>query len=896
MLTDFRYRLTSLFRRSRVESDMDAEMRFHFERHVEKLVAQGTSRGEAERQARLMFGGMDRAKEECREAHGVSVIETTLQDAKFALRTLRKSPGFAAIVVLTLALGIGVNTAIFTIIDSVLLRPLPVDRPDQLTVIAFRQGHGALLTQFSYADYRDIRDQSRESFSGMLGYQLGLDGLSMNGKAERTLTNYVTGNYFSELGLQPALGRLIRPGEGETPGADPVVVLAYSYWKTRFGGDASIVGQKVLVNGHPMTVVGVTPETFHGLYHFVDAQAFIPFAMIMSCEPGYPNDYLTNRILQNLLVLGRLQPGANVASATAALRVIAGRLAAQYPETDKELQLSVYPERYARPDPSTARTVRSASLLFLALVGLVLLLACANVANILLVRATAREREIGIRMSLGAGRARLVRQLLTESVLLAFAGGAAGLALGWWCSRAMTRIPLEPDVPMNMDFGFDWRVFAYAFAAALATGVMVGIFPALRASRENLSGALRGSGRSVAEGKHALRSSLVVAQVAGSLMLLVIAGLFTKSLARVQRTDLGFEPRGVLNLTMDPSEIGYSERQGLAFYKQLVERARALPGVASASLTSGAPLSSGNNNDYLKISDYQNPPGEALPLVYYSVVSPGFFETMRIPILRGRAFTEADGAGAPYAAIVSQAFAARFWPNQDPIGKRFAKVSGVTNPTYEVVGVARDGRFLSLTGPIEEHFYLPLAQNYALASLQILQVRSALPPDVVIREARSAIQSLEPAMPVFDVQTMLESLDTLNGFMIFQVSAILAAALGGLGLVLAIVGVYGVISYSVSRRTNEIGIRMALGAQRGGILKLVLGQGIAIVAIGVGIGAVAAILVARMIAGLLAGTSPHDPAVYFGVTLGLVCVALLACYVPARRAMRVDPIQALRQE
>jgi predicted permease len=896
VFSDLLYRLKALFRRSRVECEMDAELRFHFDAQVEKSRKEGMTREEAERRARVMFGGVERAKEEIREARGVNAIETTLQDLKYALRTLRKSPGFAGVVVLTLALGIGVNTAIFSIIDSVLLRPLPVKDPDHLVVMGFRQGQGDLATLFSYADFQDIRAQSTEQLSDLAGYQLGVDGLTEGGRTERILTNYVTGNYFSSLGLNPSRGRLILPGEGAVAGADSVIVLSYSYWKARFGGDANVVGLRVLINGHPMTVVGVAPKDFHGAYQFMDVQAYIPFAMIMMCEQGWPKNYLVDRIQQNLLLLGHLKARVNLASATASLNVIAQRLSTQYPETDKDLQLSIYPERYARPDPRVSPTVMRAAALFLALVALVLLLACANVANILLVRATTREREIGIRISLGAGRARLVRQLLTESMLLAFTGGLAGLALGWWCSRAIGRIDIQKGFPVSIDFGFDWRVFAYAFAAMLLTGVLVGIVPALRASRENLNSVLRSAGRTVAEGRQGLRTGLVVAQVAGSLTLLVIAGLFTKSLARVQRTNLGFDPHNVMNFTMDPSEIAYTERQGVEFYKALLERVRVLPGVELATLNSGMPLGSGNNNDYLKIQDYQSPPNPALPLVYYSVVSPEFFETLRIPIVRGRAFTEADIVGAPYTAIVSEAFAAQYWPSQDPIGKKFAKVSGITNPLYEVVGVARDARFLSLTGPIEPHFYLPLAQNYALASTQLLQVRSTTAPEAMTHTVQEIVQSLAPGMPVFNVQTMLESMDTLNGFMIFQVGAILAAALGGLGLVLAIVGVYGVISYSVSRRTHEIGIRMALGAERGGILKMVLRQGIAIVAIGVVIGAVAAILVARMIAGLLAGTSPTDPAVYAGVTLGLVIVALLACYVPARKAMRLDPITSLRQE
>jgi predicted permease len=892
------------------EAEITDELSQHLEDRYQELLASGQSEDAAFRTALDELKGEDllarslRPVERSHYSEPITPGKATgnffsgvLQDIRYAFRVLRKYPGFTAIAVLTLVLGIGANTAIFSIVDSLLLRPLPVRDPSELTVLAFRQGNGQLSTQFSIADYRDIRAQTNSAFSGTLGFQLSLDGISVKGKADRVLTNYVTGNYFSTLGLKSYLGRLILPFEGRTPGADPVVVLSYAFWKNHFGGDPSMVGKQVLVNGRPATLVGIAPPGFNGLFPAPGVEAFLPLAMLSTYEQGWPANFMTNRILQNLYALARLRPGISVANAGAALNIVARHLSKQYPDTEKSLKLSVYSERLARPDPSTAPTFRAAAGLFLVLVGLVLLLACANIANLLLVRATARHREMAVRVALGAPRSRLIRQLLTESILLALFGGIGGIFLGLWGARSMASVNLGTPVNVPLYSGLDWRVFVYAFGAALLTGILVGIVPAMRVSRTNISTALHESGRSVAGGKNRLRSGLVVLQVAGSLMLLVMAGLFTRSLAAVQHVSLGFDPHNVVNFIMDPAEVGYNETQGLAFYNSLLERVRALPNVQSASLSSSVPMSIYGSNDYLKISGYQNPPGQGLPLVSYSVISPDYFKTMRTPLIEGRAFTDADAKGSAYVAIVSEALAERFWPHQNPIGQHFAKVSGSTNPLYRIVGVAQDARFEAFGGAIDPYFYLPLAQDYSLSSLQALQIRSAAPPDAVMREGQSVIRSLAPNLPVFNVETMTESLDTLNGgFLVFQLGAGLAAALGLLGLTLAVVGIYGVISYSTTQRTHEIGIRVALGAQRSQILTLVLRQGLLIISIGLIAGCVAAFAVARLAANLLVGISPWDPLTYISVIVILAIVALAACYIPARRAMRVDPMVALRYE
>jgi predicted permease len=819
-------------------------------------------------------------------------MDVIIQDIKYAIRMLAKNPGFTIVGALTLALGIGANTAVFSMVNSFLFRPMPVHNPQQITVLVRQQKNGQLQTQFSIPDYRDIRSETSGVFSDLFAYQFGMDGLSLNGKPDRIMTNYVSGNFFSGLGVQPALGRLILPSEGEVPGADPVLVLGYTYWKSHFGADPSIVGKKLSIDGHPVVVVGVAPEGFYGAYPLIDVQAYLPLGMAIL--EGNPTDFMTNRGLRNLAVYGRLQNGMTVEQAQAPLAVVAQRLAADHPKDDQNLSLKAYLETRARPSPDPSNTMVLISSLFLGLAAMVLLLACVNVANILLVRATVREREMAIRAALGAARSRLVRQLLTESVLLACVGAVGGIALGLWGSSMVASVPLATDLPIYINFGFDWRVFAYALGAALVTGIIVGLVPAIRVSRGNLAMILHEGGRGVVGTRHRLRSTLVVVQVAGSLMLLIIAGLFARSLGKAQETNLGFDPSHVVNFGMDPSEIGYSSAQGKEFYKTLLDRVRALPGVESASTAASAPMGYYNQVESVQIEGYQPPPGQPDPAMNYDAVSPGYFVTMKIPMVRGREFTEVDTDTAPYVAIINEEMAKRFWPNSDPIGHHFRMDSDVKH-SLEIVGIAKDARYTGITGPITSFFYVPAGQHYAVNSLQVLQIRTAGAPALIIPEIEHMISSLAPDLPVFDVKTMTEALDTLNGIMMFQLGAALAAALGILGLVLAIVGVYGVISYAVSQKTHEIGIRMALGAQRTNILQMILGQGMLIVGIGLLLGIGGALGSAKVVGNFLA-ISASDPLTYVMVTSLLALVALTACYVPAHRAMRVDPMVALRYE
>ncbi len=819
-------------------------------------------------------------------------MATLWQDVRYAFRMLGKSPTLTLIVILTLALGIGANTAIFGIVNGIVLRPLPVKSPQQIMVLA-AQAKGDTLGIFtlSYPQLVDLRKQA-DAFSDVFASQTNFGGLSYAGKANQFVYAYVTGNYFSSLGVQPALGRLFLPTEGEAGGKDPYIVVGYDFWQKKFGGDPGIVGKQALIDGQEATIIGVTPKGFQGTQFVLNLDGYIP--LNMQPTPTVPT-FWTDRSSRGLAVLARLKPGVTLQQAQSSLNVVMARLAEQNAATDKGVTIRVVPERLARPQPFPNNIVPFIAGIFLVLAGLVLLLACMNVANILLVRATMRQREMAIRAAMGANRWRLIRQMLTESIMLALFGGVGGLAVGVWASSAVGALIPAGRIPIRVDFGFDWRVFGYAMGAALFTGAIVGLWPALRAGRADVNSVLQSGGRSdtAGAGRHRLRSVLVVAQVAGSLVLLIVAGLFVRSLMRAQHAYLGFDADHVLNLTLDPREVGYDETRTKTFYHDLETKVRALPGVQSASLAFSVPMGPVQDGSMIYVEGQPQTPGQPAPIVIYNHVDEPYFDTMRIPLLRGRAFQESDNDKAPLVAVITQSMAQQFWPNQDAIGKRFSMKSA-TGPFVEVVGIAADGKYVFIGWDNKPFFFVPLAQDYA--AYRTLQVRSSLPPENMIAQMQNEVRALDPNMPVTDVETMRRSLSGGNGFFIFQVGAILAAAMGLLGLTLAVVGVYGVVSYAASQRTHEIGIRMALGAGRRDILQLVLQQGLALVIAGVVSGTVLAWALTRSMATILVGVSPTDALTYGMATLLLAAIGFWACYAPARRAMKLDPMIALRYE
>ncbi|HKW88973.1 MAG TPA: ABC transporter permease, partial [Candidatus Acidoferrales bacterium] len=834
---------------------------------------------------------------ECREATGTHFIETLWQDIRYGLRMLRKSPGFTAVAVVTLALGIGANTALFSMVDWLILRPIPgVDSSARVVYLVTQLKNGQHANGFSYPNFVDVRNQTASVFSHVAGIQpFQMDGLRAEGKTMQIWTNYVTGDFFEMLGIEPALGRLIQPSEGKVAGADPVLVLSYSYWQTHFDANPNVIGEKVEMDGQPVTIIGVAPRGFHGALAILDVQGYLPMSMTSSTLLTKGDFYANRKSESDMLVIARLKPGVSLAEAQPVLRVIAQRLARQYPGFDDWASMRALKLTAAPPGANAAPTqpLVVISSLFLFLAGMVLLLACVNVANLLLVRAGVRSREMAVRAALGAGRGRLMRQLFTECILLALLGCAGGIVFGIACSRGLGSLNLGTAIPVVLDFGFNWRVFAYSFAAALLTGIVVGFVPAMRASGGNLRDVLHEGGRTATGGRQRLRRTLVVAQVAGSLVLLIVAGLFVRSLQNVQHTNLGFDPSHVLNVSMDPREAGYDTAKGGQFLRSLAERVRTLPGVQSASIAASTPTGNYSYGAELKIAGYQPPNGQSTIFVGDNAVSPGYFETMRIPIIEGRDFLDSDEANAQRIAIVNEAMAKKYWPEQDAVGRQFTMVDDPAHPV-QIVGVAKNSLTGDISGTIDPYLYLPFSQKYTTPAT--LQLRSKAPPESMTTGVLGIIRSMEPAMPTFDVQTMTQGLDSINGFMLYRLGAGLAGALGLLGLTLAIVGVYGVVSYTASQRTHEIGIRMALGAQPRQVLKMIFRQGLLIVSVGLGVGILAALGISRMVGSLLVGVRGADPLTFFSVSIVLTLVALAACYIPARRAMRVDPIVALRYE
>jgi len=880
--------------------EWDEERTRELEEHLAQETADNLARGmtahEARRRAHMKLGNPTMIREEIWKMNSFVSVEDLGRDIRYGFRQLRKNPGFAAIAIVTLALGIGVNTAIFSVVNGLLFSSLHIRQESQVVELALEQKGTSWGAQFSFPEYEALRDGSKEVFTALVGDSYGLDGLSVAGsKPVRAFTDYVTGDFFEQLGVQAYLGRVFRPGEGVTAGADPVMVISYAYWQQHFASDANIVGRQVMVDGHPITIVGVTAKDFRGVNMALPVQAYLPLAMVMPLE-NVPLSEFRKPTNRGQRLYARLQPGVTKERVNATLAVVARRLVAEQPLADKDLELKAFPMYAGRnagfdADNSTGKICG----VFLGLAGLVLLLACVNVANLLLVRATVREREMVIRSALGAARSRLIRQMLTESILLALFGGAAGVGLGVWGSHLLSGLNLQTDLPLSFSFPLDAHVVVFAVAIALLAGALVGIMPAARLARANLNMVLREGGRGVAGGGHKLRDALVMVQVSSALLLLIVAGLFTRSLAQSEHAELGFNPNNVITMMMDPGEIGYNDPRARDFYKDLLPRVRALPGVASATLGQTIPMGLvGNQGDTVTVPGYQVPAGQGPSQINFDLIGSDYFPTLGIALEEGRGFNDGDDENHAYVAIVSTAMAKKYWPHEDPIGRMFTMTSDHDHP-MRVVGVAKDARYQGLSGAIPPFFYVPFLQHYATNSLETLEVRTESDPAAMAPELERVIQGMTPNLPVFEVKTLHQALYSPNGLLLFEVVASLAGIMGTLGLVLAIVGVYGVLSYVVSQRTMEIGVRMALGAQRGDILRIVYRQGLWIVGIGLAVGLAASFGVAKLLHSLIT-VSAADPATYVGVSATLAAIAMLACYVPARRAMYVEPMKALRND
>jgi len=817
-------------------------------------------------------------------------------DLSYAIRQMRKAPGFACLVVITIALGIGANTAIFSCINGY-LRPLPARSPEQLMVLAAQTkgDETGMGYRLSFSVLQDLR-RLASRFSDVFAFNTMVGGLNADGRVTSFTYQTFSGNAFSALGLQPAAGRLLAPGEGESSGAPSTLVLGYSCWQRRFGGDPRVIGKQVRLDGQPATIVGVAPRGFLGLYAGAEMDGYLPLNVLTLAGFTNAGVFYRDRTSRPLTILGRTKPGVTLAQAQSSIDVLFRQFEAQYPATDKGITVRLVPERLARPVPVTflAEQIPLITAFLLILAGLVLLLACMNVANLLLVRAAIRQREMAIRAALGSGRARLVRQMVTESGLLALLGAVAGILLGRWASYAfLGSIHRGTSFPIKVDFSFDWRVFAYALGAAAFTLVVIGVWPAMRASQTDAGSVLHDGARGTGSAsRQRVRSLLVVAQVAGSLTLLIVAGLFVRSLEQAQRMNLGFDPHNVLNARMNPRDLGYNEARSKEFYREVERRVREIPGVQAASMAFSAPLGYITDGEKVFVEGKPLAVGEQPPFAGMNPVDRDYFDVMRIPIVRGRAFRDSDNESSMRVAIVNQTMAARFWPGEDAIGKRFRIEAD--GPLWQVVGIARDSKYLVVFEQPLSFFYLPLEQRFFY--LRVLQVRTAVRPEQLRGRVEAEIHRLDGDIPISDLQTMDESLQGFMGFMMFRMGAQQAGAMGLLGLILAVIGVYGVVSYGASQRTREIGIRMALGAEPRSIAGLVLGQGVRLVIAGIAVGLVGAVAVSRLAGRALFMVSTTDPLTFGVVSVLLAAIALYACYIPARRAMKVDPMVALRHE
>jgi predicted permease len=812
------------------------------------------------------------------------------QDVGYALRALRRAPAFAISAVLTLAIGMSAITGMAAVLNAVMFRPLAVDQPERLVSISnqSRLSH--------YVSYKDLQDYRAETsvLSDAIGYVPRVATVSMSGRSERITLELVTDNYFSMLGVQPAVGRLIQPNEGRAPGEAPVVVLSYEYWQSRFNGDPSIVGRSVRLGSHPFTVIGVSARSFRGTESLVRVSAYVPFWMVdsfMGWFEGQP--MFEDRSARSLTVLGRLKPGISLEQARAALVVRAARLGRDYPDVHNDISLRVIPETHARPNPSLGGFLRIAATVLAGLAGVLVLITSANVASLLMARAASRSREVALRAALGARRGRLARQFLTESVTLALLGGVVAIPVVMLAMAALRNFLSNATsiIAFDADFGFDVRVLGTLLVMAIGAGVVAGLAPALAVCRADLGTRLKSGGRGMADGSGGrIRSALVVVQVALSLTLLVSGGLFVRSLDRARQIDLGFEPEGVLLATTAPNLQGYDFQKRLAFYAAARDRIVALPGVEQASWIQFPPL--GIIGEAAEVAPEPRPadPDWRSPLASEADISPEYFETARMRLVEGRVFDARDRVGSTPAVIINQTLAQQFWPGQSPLGRTLI----ADGHRVEVVGVVQNGKYINVGEAPRGAIFRPVAQTSPVSATAA--IRTSGSPIDLSRAVRQALAEADPEVAVYDVRPMTEHLDNGNAFFPFRLAAFMTALFGSMGVLLASIGLYGMIAYHVGQKTQEIGVRMALGARTGDIVRDVLAQGGRFALFGIVIGVVLAAGVAHLLKGLLLGVSPFDPLTYAAVTGLLVTICLVASFVPARRATTVDPLVALRAE
>jgi len=867
----------NFFAKRRNDRDLDDEVHSYVDLLAEEKMREGMRPDEARRTARIELGGVEQVKEDVREVRAGAWLDIVFQDIRYGARMLRKNPGFTAVAILTLALGIGANTAIFSVVSAVLLRPLPYANPQQLIVLReTTQSVGPHSP--SYPDFLDWRKQSR-TFSQMAAINNREFNLSGVAQPENISGYAVSANCLSMLGVRPFLGRDFLPSE-DAPGSAPVVLLSYALWQSHLGADPSPVGKNITLDGRSFTIIGVLPPNIR-LLEKTDILAPIGVWAGDMTDRGDRGD---------MDAVGRLVSGASISQAQAEMDTIAANLRKEYPATNSGVGISMASLRDELVGDS-----RPPILVLFGAVVFVLLIACVNVANLFLVRGAARAREIAVRQACGASRQRLVRQMLTESFLLAFLGGGLGILVGALGIEGLRQL-ISAEMLQGAIIGMDRSVLLFSGAMVVFVAIAFGLVPAWQASQPHVQETLKDGGRSstASAAQHRLRGLLVMAETALALVLLVGAGLMMKSMYRLLQVDPGFRPERVLTMEINLRTAQYSKPEASRnFWRQVLDKVRDLPGVDAAALGTVLPLSGDHNRADITIEALPTPDPGKFPHPDFHMVSPSYIDALSIPLLRGRNFTDADTDTAPQVALINATMARRFWPNEDATGKRFHwGHPGSKEPWIEIIGVVGDTKLYGLANPSRLELYMPLQQSRS--SDMFLVLRSAIDPASLTPAVRDAVASIDKDQPVFSVNTMKQLVDASVATR--HITLVLLGLFSGLALLLAAIGIYGVISYSVQQRTHEIGIRMALGAQRRDVLRLVVGQDVRLAALGIAIGIAAAFGLTRLMASLLFGVGAYDPVAFVTAAIILLLVAIAACYIPARRAIAVDPMVALRYE
>ena len=830
-------------------------------------------------------------------------MTTTLQDIRYSLRMLVKNPGFACVVVITLALGIGANAAIFALTDKVLLQTLPVNKPEELVVVSSYDPKAPedVDDSFSYPMYRDLRDKSGDFLSGVVARGGAQMNVSYNDVNERVRGELVTGNYFEVLGVRPWLGRLFTSQDDVTPGGHPVGVLSYAFWNRRFAKDPSIIGKTILVNEYPLTVIGVTPPGFYGLNLSNDPDVRVPIIMTPIFSP-FPPTRMQSRRHQWLTLMARLKSDVSPTQAQASADVLYKQLReSELQELPKLADLSTYEREQflsqklglkpgAQGFQSVQTEMRTSLLLLFGATFVILLILCANLANLMMARATIRAQEIAVRLALGAGRVRLLRQWLTEGLVLSILGGLLGIFVALWLKAGLLAfIPADMKTTLNAPFG--WRFYGFILAVAIVVGVAFSLAPAIQAARYSFTPGLQVESRSfTSAGKlFSVRSGLILAQVALSLPLFVSAALLIRSLQNLRSFDPGFVKENVLLASINPALNGYTPERSHGFYDALLAQTRALPGVTAASLASDSPISGGWDQNRIEVEGYTPREDENMGCdVTY--ISTGYFKTLGIPLVAGRDINDQDRVGSPKVAVINEKMAHYFFGNASPLGKRLS-VDGPLDTT--IVGVVRDATYVNLRKSIRRHFYTPTMQIARLSDLA-LHIKTSVEPFVVAEQLRGTVKTLDPHLPLYNLKTLEGEID--ESLTQERLLTWLSTSFGILATLLTALGLYGVLTFSVARRTREIGIRVALGAQRRDVFKLVMTRGMLIVMVGIAIGVGGSLALSRVLESLLFGVKATNPFVIGVVSVGLIAIALIACYLPARRATKVNPLEALRYE